>query len=81
VRGRIVRGCQFSSRVTVRSAVEPYESWEIAPRTATWVACSGRRLAHLYRADGATRLLGPEEELAIPDLFGDVHVLVGRFFE
>jgi Uma2 family endonuclease len=40
-----------------------------------------RQLAHLYRADGTTRMLGPDEELSIPDLFGDFHVRVGRFFE
>ena len=40
-----------------------------------------RRLAHVYRADGTTLLLGADEELAIPDLFGDFHVRVGRFFE
>ena len=38
-------------------------------------------LAHLYRADGTTRLLGADEELTIPDLLGDFHVRVGRFFE
>jgi Uma2 family endonuclease len=40
-----------------------------------------RQLAHLYRADGTTCMLGPDEELNIPDLFGDFHVRVGRFFE
>jgi Uma2 family endonuclease len=40
-----------------------------------------RRLAHLYRVDGATRVLGPEEELAIPDLFGDFRVRVCQFLE
>ena len=39
------------------------------------------RLAHLYRADGTTRLLGSDEELTIPDLLGDFHVRIGRFFE
>jgi Uma2 family endonuclease len=40
-----------------------------------------RRLAHLYRADGTTRLLGADDELTIPDLLGDFRVRVGRFFE
>ncbi len=40
-----------------------------------------RRLAHVYRADGTTRVLTADEELTIPDLLGDFHVRVGRFFE
>jgi Uma2 family endonuclease len=40
-----------------------------------------RRLAHLYRADGTTRLLGADDELTLPDLLGDFQVRVGRFFE
>ena len=40
-----------------------------------------RRLAHLYRADGATLVLNVDDELTIPDLFGDFRVRVGRFFE
>jgi Uma2 family endonuclease len=40
-----------------------------------------RRLAHVYRPDGATRLLTADEELTIPDLLGDFCVRVGRFFE
>jgi Uma2 family endonuclease len=35
----------------------------------------------LYRADGTTRLLGPDEELPALDLLGDFHLGVGRFFE
>jgi Uma2 family endonuclease len=40
-----------------------------------------RRIAHLFRADGTIRMLGPDEELTIPDIFGDFQVRVGRFFE
>ena len=40
-----------------------------------------RRLAHVYRADGTTRVLTADEELTIPDLLGDFHVRVGLFFE
>jgi Uma2 family endonuclease len=40
-----------------------------------------RRQAHVYRADGTTRILGADDELTIPDLFGDFHVRIGRFFE
>jgi hypothetical protein len=40
-----------------------------------------RRLAHVYRADGAPRMLGADEELTIPDMLGDFHVRIGRFFE
>jgi Uma2 family endonuclease len=39
------------------------------------------RVAHVYRADGTTRVLAADEELTIPDLLGDFHVRVGRFFE
>jgi Uma2 family endonuclease len=52
-----------------------------AGTTAVLVLDDQRRLAHLYRGDGTTRLLGADEELAIPDLFGDFHVRVGQFFE
>ena len=40
-----------------------------------------RRLAHLYRADGTTRILGADEDLTVPDVLGDLSVKVGRFFE
>jgi hypothetical protein len=36
---------------------------------------------HIYRADAAPRLLAGDDELNIPDLFGDFHVRVDRFFE
>ena len=52
-----------------------------AGTTIVLVLDDPRRLAHLYRADGTTRLLGADEELTIPDLLGDFHVRVGRFFE
>jgi Uma2 family endonuclease len=40
-----------------------------------------RRMAHEYRADGTTRVLGADDELVIPDLLGEFRVRVGRFFE
>ncbi len=40
-----------------------------------------RRMAHVYRGDGAPRLLGADAELSIPDLLGDFRVRVSRFFE
>ena len=52
-----------------------------AGTTVVLVLDDQRRLAHLYRADGTTRLLGADEELTIPDLLGDFRVRVGRFFE
>jgi Uma2 family endonuclease len=52
-----------------------------AGTTVVVVLDDERRLAHVYRADGAPRLLAAEDELSIPDLLGDFHVLVGRFFE
>jgi len=52
-----------------------------AGTTVVLVLDDQRRLAHLYRVDGTTRLLGAEEELTVPDLLGDFHVRVGRFFE
>jgi Uma2 family endonuclease len=48
---------------------------------AVMVLDDERRLAHLYRADGATRILRADEELTIPDLFGEFRVRIGRFFE
>ena len=52
-----------------------------AGTTVVLVLDDQRRMAHLYRADGTTRLLGAEEELSIPDLLGDFRVRIGRFFE
>jgi len=52
-----------------------------AGTTVVLVLDDQRRQAQLYRADGTTRLLDAEEELAIPDLLGDFRVRVGRFFE
>ena len=40
-----------------------------------------RRLAHVYHADGATRVLTSEDDLSVPDVLGDFRVRVGRFFE
>jgi Uma2 family endonuclease len=49
--------------------------------TVVVVLDDNRRLAHVYRADGTTRVLAADEELTIPDLLGDFSVKVGRFFE
>jgi Uma2 family endonuclease len=49
--------------------------------TVVLVLDDQRRQVQIYRADGTTRLLGAEEELTLPDLLGDFHVRVGRFFE
>lgn len=39
------------------------------------------RTAHLYYADRPGRILGPDDELALPDLLADFRVPVRRFFE
>jgi Uma2 family endonuclease len=52
-----------------------------AGTTVVVVLDDERRLAHVYEADGATRILAAEEELTVPDLLGDFRVSVGRFFE
>jgi Uma2 family endonuclease len=52
-----------------------------AGTTVVVVLDDQRRLAHVYRADGTTRLLGAEEELTIPDVLGEFRVPVERFFE
>ena len=52
-----------------------------AGTTVVLVLDDERRQVHFYRVDGATRLLGAEEELSIPDLLGEFRVRVGRFFE
>ena len=38
------------------------------------------RTAHHYRADRAPRVLGPDDELTVPELLGDFRVAVRRFF-
>jgi Uma2 family endonuclease len=52
-----------------------------AGTTVVLVLDDQRRLAHLYRADGTTIVLGSEDELSIPELLGDFRIRVGRFFE
>jgi Uma2 family endonuclease len=52
-----------------------------AGTTVVVVLDDERRLAHVYRADGTTRVLAADEELTLPDLLGDFSVKVGRFFE
>ena len=52
-----------------------------AGTTVVVVLDDNRRLAHVYRADGTTRVLTADEELTLPDLLGDFRVRVGRFFE
>jgi Uma2 family endonuclease len=39
------------------------------------------RTAHLFYADGPGRILGPDDELTLPDLLGDFQVPIRRFFE
>jgi Uma2 family endonuclease len=52
-----------------------------AGTTVVIVLDDKRRLAHVYRDDGLPRLLAAEDELKIPELFGNFSVRVGRFFE
>lgn len=52
-----------------------------AGTSAVLVLDDSRRVAHLYRADGATLLLGATDELTIPELLGDFSASVGRLFE
>ncbi len=52
-----------------------------AGTTVVLVLDDERRMAHVYRADGAPRLLDAEAELTFPDLLGDFRVRVSRFFE
>jgi Uma2 family endonuclease len=52
-----------------------------AGTTVVIVLDDARAVAHVFRADGTTRMLTAEDELTIPDLLGDFCVKVGRFFE
>lgn len=75
----------------VVEALSPFDRWpKVLAKVAEYldagttfvlVLDDQRRLAHLYRADGATLVLNVDDELTIPDLFGDFRVRVGRFFE
>ncbi|MFI5461324.1 MAG: Uma2 family endonuclease [Isosphaerales bacterium] len=40
-----------------------------------------RRLAHVFGADGTNRMLGPDDELTLPEWLGEFRVVVRRFFE
>jgi Uma2 family endonuclease len=39
------------------------------------------RTAHVYGADQPVRILGPDDELTLPEILGDFRVPVRRFFE
>jgi Uma2 family endonuclease len=39
------------------------------------------RTAHVYDADRPARILGPDDELTLPEILGDFQVAVRRFFE
>jgi Uma2 family endonuclease len=52
-----------------------------AGTTVVVVLDDQRRQTHLYRADGAPRILRADETLSIPELLLDFQVRVGRFFE
>jgi len=40
-----------------------------------------QRSAHVFGHDGTHQLLGPDDELALPELLGSFQVAVRRFFE
>lgn len=52
-----------------------------AGTAAVLVLDDARRVAHLYRADGATLLLAATDELTVPEMLGDFSVKVSQFFE
>jgi Uma2 family endonuclease len=52
-----------------------------AGTTVVIVLDDQRRLAQVYRADGATRILVAGDELTVPELLGDFRVEIARFFE
>ena len=39
------------------------------------------QMVHLYYADRPARILGPDDELTLPEVLGDFRVAVRRFFE
>jgi hypothetical protein len=39
------------------------------------------RSAHVFDAEGAHRMLGPDDELTLPDLLSEFRVIVRQFFE
>jgi len=40
-----------------------------------------RRVAHLFDDDGGHPMLGPDNELTLPQFLGAFRVVVGRFFD
>ena len=40
-----------------------------------------RHSAHVFEAEGTHRMLGPDDELTLPDLLPEFRVIVRRFFE
>ena len=74
--------------VEVRS---PSERWPMILAKAAEYLAAGvsvvvilddeRRSANVISADGSTRMLADDDELAIPEILGDFHVPIQRFFE
>jgi Uma2 family endonuclease len=90
-KGRIPDGYLEVAPDLVVEVLSPSDRWpKVLARVAEYldagtivviVLDDARALAHVFRADGTTRMLTVEEELTIPDLLGDFCVKVGRFFE
>ncbi len=51
------------------------------PTTTVVVLDDQHRSAHVFGGDGTHQVLGPNDELALPDLLGIFRVEVRRFFE
>lgn len=49
--------------------------------TVVVVLDDARRMAHVFGADGTTRMLGADDELTVPDLLGAFRVAVRRLSE
>jgi Uma2 family endonuclease len=74
--------------IEVRS---PSDTWREILRKVTEYLMAGvlkvivldpsSRNAHIYAEDDAPVILGPEDELTIPDILGDFRVAVQRFFD
>ena len=74
--------------IEVRSPGDPWP--EVLARVAEYLAAGvsivvvlddKRRSAHLFDDDGTHQMLGPDDDLTLPQFLGAFRVAVGRFFD
>ena len=87
----VPKGCPDVKPDLIIEVRSPSDRWpEIVAKATEYLAAGvpivilldpATRSAHVYEADRAPRILGPDETLTLPDLLGDFAVVVRQIFE